>query len=225
MSVQEQTKSLAIGIPTINQYWDGLDRYLVDYTSRYFKGIEIFLADNGKQNILINGQAVQYMDFKETKVRLIINDPPKRVAASWNALCQLIFIKHQYALILNDDIMLERPFEVINTFLNTFKADFYTSQKGFCSFVLPKATYQRIGPFDENFKGAYFEDRDYERRLKMARMDTVKSVVLNPTLFKESASIRKDPKLNENYQANADYYRKKWGGNLGGEVYITPFNK
>ena len=209
--------TIAIGIPTINRY-DLLKEYLSGYLLTYFRGVEIFVMDNGDQDI-----GYQYT---QSSVHVIKNPFPKSVAASWNSLCQLIYINHSYALILNDDIYLERHIDKINTFLTLHQnADIYLSQQGFCSFILPKRTFLTIGGFDENFKGAYFEDRDYERRLKMAKANILKTVVLNPTVFNESSSIKKDKSLNKNFESNAAYYQAKWGGAQGGETFITPFNK
>jgi GT2 family glycosyltransferase len=206
--------TFAIGIPTINRY-DLLRPFLKEYLVN-FPLTEIYIIDNGNQGIIED----------DITVHLIIPEQPLGVAASWNLLCDKIFKKHKFALILNDDILLNKNDLGIFNFLTLNKGgDFYVSQNGFCSFILPKETFQKIGAFDERFVGAYFEDRDYERRMILAKMKVIRHAFLNPSIFNESSSIKKDEALNKNYKNNWQYYCEKWGGSIGGEKYLTPFNK
>ena len=207
--------SFAIGIPTVNQ-GDRLKSTLQKY-QQDFPSTSIFIIDNGNQNIQSENNIISQRPMPDY-TRL-------SVAASWNVLCNIIFQSHTHAFILNDDVLYEKGFNTIIHTIQTYLADFYVSQGGFHSFILPRETYQKIGGFDENFKGAYFEDRDYERRLKIAKMHTHRSLFLEPLVYETSASIKKDPCLNKHYSDNAEYYRQKWGGNQGGETFITPFGK
>jgi len=216
-------KTFAIGIPTINR-WDllkpSLEKYLIN-----FPNTEIIILDNGKQDITI----------KQKNFHFVRTTNPLGVAASWNYLCKCIFNEpaftwclkpHDYAIILNDDIFIDFSQMSMHGFLMRNQGNaFYMSEHGFCSFILPKTTWQKIGEFDVNFKGAYFEDKDYERRLKLAGMEIFRHKFLNPVELIESSSIAKDPSLNNNFTANHEYYVKKWGGNVGGETFLTPFNK
>lgn len=207
-------QNFAIGIPTINQ-WELLRPFLLKYLVN-FPVTDIYIVDNGNQAI----------DVTDINLMVIKNKQPASVAASWNQLCKLIFKKCSHALLLNDDIFLNKTDADIYKLLQLYGNDaFVVSQQGFCSFLLPKKTFQQVGGFDENFLGAYFEDRDYERRLKLAAMDITWVKALNPSVYNESSSIKKDPSLNANYQHNATYYFNKWGGNLNGEIFSKPFNK
>lgn len=206
--------NFAIGIPTINQWpllKGTIEKYLIQFPST-----QIFIVDNGKQGI----------DINEELVFVIESTQPKSVAASWNQLSRLIFRQgHTHALILNDDVVLTKKQKEVDQLLSLHdNDDFIVSQTGFCSFMLPKQTFQAIGGFDENFKGAYFEDNDYERRLKLAKMSIARTSFLNPQVIEESASIKKDPSLNKNFQPNSEYYKRKWGGYRGGETFILPFD-
>lgn len=42
-----------------------------------------------------------------------------------------------------------------------------------CFFVVPRDVYEKIGPLDERFGLAYYEDNDYIKRLGQARVPTV----------------------------------------------------
>ncbi len=204
-------KTFGIGIPTVNR-WDLLGptmkKYQQDFTS------DIFVWDNGNQGIV-----------KETRFTLCTSEEPIGVAASWNQLCQLIFEHHTHALILNDDIYLGKTQRQIEDLMCYGNAPvFKQAMTGFSAFLLPRSVYNKVGSFDERFKGAYFEDRDYERRMRLAGYPVIKTSLLDAVEFNESSSIQKDPGLNINYQSNAAYYNRKWGGNLGGEAFTHPFN-
>lgn len=222
MPLPENKCSFAIGIPTINR-WDLLAEYIHRYAEENFKHIFIYILDNG-----IQGIANYVKEF--SNVILFQPTEPVGVAASWNMLLKIIYHEHTHGLILNDDIYLNKgTADILSLCYQSVERKceekFILSQKGFCAFLLPKIVYKIIGGFDENFKGAYFEDKDYERRLRLSKMDIVKTAALNPMVYHESSSIGKDPKLNDNYKANWEYYQKKWGGHVGGEQYLKPFNK
>lgn len=213
MNNKTNNKTFAIGIPTVNR-WDLLQPSLAKYQT-YFPSTEIYIIDNGNQGIPAS-----------TVNTFVTDGKGGSVAQSWNMLCQLIFNKHQNAVILNDDVYIDFTEASLFGFLCRFPdADLYRSQNGFCSFIIPASTWNIVGNFDINFKGAYFEDRDYERRCKLKKLDILAHKFLNPYTMVESGSIQKDPSLNSNYQNNAEYYVKKWGGNVGGEKYLTPFNQ
>jgi hypothetical protein len=49
--------------------------------------------------------------------------------------------------------------------------------------------------------------------------------LLNPEVYNQSMSIRKDPQLNKNFEENKARYLKKWGGVPTEEKYLTPYNQ
>ncbi len=205
----------AIGIPTINR-WDllanAIEKYIFD-----FQSTRIFIVDNGCQGISKNIHNVSVLEPREAL----------SVAKSWNKLCEHIFyIGCSYALILNDDIELGgRESDIMQLITSNEEADFIVNTQNWSSFILPATTfYQKVGPFDPEFKGAYYEDNDYSYRLDMAGAVRVQSPVLDPKVFRESMSAAKDKSLLSYYQHNQDYFIKKWGGLPGQEKYRTPFN-
>jgi GT2 family glycosyltransferase len=208
--------NFGVGIPTINR-WDLLKPSLLKYIDN-FPEVEIYVLDNGNQGISIEN-APDNLHIIPSVVRV-------SVAEAWNFLCSRIFVNNDYSFILNDDCFVDLTlFDVENHIANHSGADFIVSMQGYCSFILPKETYKEIGKFDVNFKGAYFEDKDYERRLKLANKTILRTKTIDPVYHYTSASIGKDLSLNENYQNNAQYYVQKWGGNIGGETFLKPFNK
>ena len=86
--------------------------------------------------------------------------------------------------------------------------------------------------FDENYFPAYFEDNDFHYRLKLAitkKYGNLKmhagTKKMNPALFRNSMTIKKDPKVNSGFTANQKYFTKKWGGPPGHEKFKTAWNK
>ena len=146
------------------------------------------------------------------------------VSGSWNFLCRTIFEKHQYALILNDDIVLRADRNGIENFIHTQKFDFgWSESMNAAAFLLPKATFEEIGWFDEQFFPAYYEDNDYFWRLKCKKKAVIGSYLLDPAIKRASITISKDPLLNKG-QENRKRYEKKWGGYPGREKWISPYN-
>lgn len=203
---------LAIGIPTINRYdllKEALQRYFID-----FPNIKIFIIDNGKQNIV------------EVNKNLNVYVPKTNlgVAASWNKLCNIIFEEHDYALILNDDIILGKTEKEIDELLSKEIYDFYVGSFYWSAFILPKRTFDKIGDFDEYFYPAFYEDNDYDYRRILCNCSRLTTDVLLPTVARNSMTIKKDASLNQSFEDLKQFYKKKWGGEPGEEKFITHFN-
>lgn len=209
--------SFAIGIPTINRadlLNPTLDKYFLD-----FPDVDIFIIDNGSQNI----------HFTNDKFNIYKPSENFGVAKSWNYLCAKIFEKNDNALILNDDVYLGRKQNQVYDFIEKSTFSLATCQKKFhmCSFILNKNCFIEL-KFDQDFHPAYFEDKDYLYRLSLQGKLIKESSLLNPEIFINSATISKnggDPEINKNFQKLEDLYVKKWGGLPGKEKFKTAFNK
>jgi GT2 family glycosyltransferase len=205
----------AIGIPTYNRA-DLLLPALMFYAQDY-PNTKILVIDNGKQDIKISNNM--------PNLTIIKSDTNLGVAASWNQLCDKIFEQNDYAMILNDDIYLGRKEWEIDNFLTNYKKDLYISTQDWCSFILPKKTFEQIGRFDEQFYPAYFEDNDYTYRLILNLKSIFQVPFLNPFLYKSSQSILKEPSLRDGYLLNEKRYAEKWGGQPKFEKFKKPYNK
>jgi len=158
------------------------------------------------------------------------------VSASWNAI-----IKSTpwapYWLILNSDIELgPNDLAKIKAFveprLDTHGLLFC---HGFSAFVITPLALEGVGFFDENIYPAYLEDCDYHYRAKLAgikdenipdlglihgelidgKMEGSRAINSNPIYSRENGRT---------HQGNFEYYREKWGGINGEEIYTHPFN-
>lgn len=205
--------SLCIGIPTINRR-DLLEEALAVYAET-FKNRHIYVVDNGNQGFV---DKYPYLKFYS-------NGTNNGVAASWNKIMERqAKLGYTHVLILNDDVIIRRRAQELEEWLEQNPADFYTGF-GYYSFVLPLATYNTLGKFDEMFYPAYYEDNDYTYRLQMAGMKKIESDILLPEVLRTSKSGEKDPSLYDKVFECRRYYETKWGGAPSQETYKTPFNQ
>ena len=149
------------------------------------------------------------------------------VSGSWNFLIKkAIKNKHTNFLILNDDIVLKKSEEIINSIIdNDIQDTLYVPNKKYnwSAFLLNQYVYNIVGEFDEGFTRCYFEDNDYAYRIKLANMKIKEEPLLNAEVYRNSMTIQKDPFLST-FAENQKYYISKWGGMPEQETYKTPFN-
>lgn len=204
-------KKFGLGIPTLNRYdllQPSLKKYLGD-----FPDCQIYIVDNGHQNIFTNTE----------RVTLISNQNNVGVGASWNQLCVEIFKKNDYALIINDDIYLGKQQKAIQEHINKGRV-FVRATPDWCAFLISKEVYEKVGQFDECFFPAYYEDKSYEYRMKLKGVPILKHPDLNPVEYRSSQTLEKDPQIFEQSKKNKKLYIQMWGGEPTQEKYKTPYN-
>ena len=208
-----QLPIFAIGIPTLNRYdllMPAVKKYLTD-----FPNISIVIIDNG----------ATLLQSYETRVSVLPQEKNLGVAASWNLLCQIIFKSgFTHALILNDDIELAAGEAQINELITKRPDRLYITLEDWCAFLMPKFLFKQAGPFDESFFPAYYEDRDYEHRMKLIGHKPIKEPTLSPAIYRNNSTSEKDPSIYKASLKNRDYYLQKWGGLPGQEKYLSPFD-
>jgi GT2 family glycosyltransferase len=208
--------NFCILIPTLNR--KDLLLEALDYYTNVFTNTPIYILDNGKQDIP-NTYRNTYIYTKESNLG---------VAGSWNFLIEKgIANGYRFFLILNDDIILKKDEESIyNIILEHGSDKFIRSEElyNWSAFILSKNIYLRIGRFDTSFERCYFEDNDYEYRMKLENIPIVYEKELNAEVYRNSMTIQKEPYLN-NFNNNMNYYISKWGGMPNEEKYNIPFNR
>lgn len=205
----------SIGIPTLNRadlLVPSVKKYIKD-----FKDTEIHIIDNGNQNL----------DYLEENVPIYVHNQVQNigVAASWNKLCNLIFQKKDWALLVNDDVYLGYGNQRVNMCIEMSENGIVQSEKSWSVLLINKELYEYIGEFDEAFFPAYFEDSDYLYRLRLSgiRQDIMHH--LNPEVFRISQTYEKAPDLvNMAMSINKQRYIDKWGGLPYMETFDSPFN-
>lgn len=211
--MERNTQRFGIGIPTLNRadlLVPALLKYLKD-----FPGVSIYVLDNGNQNIV----------FLDENIQIISSPKNIGVGPSWNILCRKIYEKHENALILNDDIYLGKKTEDINSLIDKKPNQFITATPDWCAFIVSKAIFDYVGPFDECFFPAYYEDNSYAYRMKLKGVSHLRTPYLNPVEYRVSQTIEKDGSLFEYRLKNKQLYIEMWGGLPEREKYTKPFNK
>lgn len=213
----EKKLKFGIGIPTYNRY-DLLKPCLFEYFFQ-FPDAHIYLLDNGHQNII--AETTNLVLYRA--LTIIENQKNVGVGASWNQLCKQIFKNNDYALILNDDVYFGKSQSLIETHIKNGK-DFVRATPDWCVFLISKKLYEKVGPFDECFMPAYFEDKSYEYRMRLKGFTVLTRPDLNPLVYRSSQTIEKDPTILDQSKKNKKLYIEMWGGEPGKEKYDTPFN-
>lgn len=96
--------------------------------------------------------------------------------------------------------------------------------------VLSVACYEQLGPFDENFSPAYYEDSDMVRRMFLAGVHTPSHPMrkVGPPEFvatcETAATLRAGLIDAGCYERNRLLYERKWGGPPFHETYARPYD-
>lgn len=208
--------SYCILIPTINRK-DLLMQALNWYVPN-LRETEIIVLDNGKQGIVSGA----------SNLRVFESDKNKGVAGSWNWLIRKAIERgHTHFLVLNDDIVLKRYEDEIYQIIERGGNNVFHRPRPFynwSAFILNKYIFETVGEFDQSFVKCFFEDNDYEYRMKLAEVEIRYEDALNAQVYLNSQTIEKDPLLGD-YISNKEYYINKWGGIPTEEKYKTPFGK
>jgi len=208
-------QTFAIGIPTLNRadlLLPSLLFYLRDYPENH-----IYVVDNGNQNIKSR------FGLPSNRLHIIHSDKNLGVSGSWNMLCAMIFENNSHALIMNDDIYLGRDYLDVMELIKKSKG-FTRSTQDWCAFILENKTFEKVGKFDESFFPAYYEDNDYEYRLRLLGIPVKLDPLLNPYMYRSNSTSDKEPSVKNFIETNKRYYVNKWGGLPKKETYTKPFN-
>lgn len=212
-------KKFGIVIPTLNrkdlfkELWEDLERSGIVSAAE-----QIIIIDNGDQDL----RHIISKDFDN--VSIYIHSYNMGVAASWNLGMLDLIDKVSGVFILNDDIRWTPNIKDLESFLDSAGEAIVKSSNHWCNVFIPSKVYSKIGLFDENFFPAYFEDNDYTYRADLLGIPIKKDKFLNPTVYRNSSTIAKDPSINKNFGQLKQYYIEKWGGEPGQEKYTFPEN-
>lgn len=207
-----------ICIPTLNNY-NGLIQMIHSLESGSLKPDKYYVLDNGNKLLF---ESTSNITVLPQKINL-------GVAGSWNWFIENVPDKR---IILNDDLLFYKF--SLEDFVNSFEDDklcAVDTEAGlnmFSCFYLPDSVVEKVGKFDTNFHPAYFEDNDYFYRMFLKG---VEHKCIKTDIFHAGSQTLKnfsDRELNThhtNFRKNRDYFKQKWGGLPGAEVYTSPFNR
>lgn len=207
-------------------------------------GVQILVVDNDSSD-----GTVRWLGTQKDLVT-ILNKPENSVAGAWNQALDWLFstMGNPYALVVNNDVEL-RPDAYRH--LVTDGGGFVTCvgnrdpkcidrndgwappdpsakrpHPDFSCFLIRKETWDKVGRFDEGFRGAFCEDWDYHCRLHKAGI-TAECLDL-PFFHAGSATVKSAKKEDAEriqWQAakNREYFKAKWGFAGGTDEYYAFF--
>lgn len=220
-----------IGIPVLNR-GDLLRRSLMsfDYPVR-----RIVVVNNGNDPSVAEAldELLALPQFQES---LMIYRPGYNmgVAASWNWLCRHSAVDCPYRMLVGNDMLFEPgALQKFHEFTEPRAQEYAMVRcfQGYGILALTERGIRNVGPFDESFYPAYFEDNDHHYRLRLlGEKDTDVSIPLfHGEQGKGSCTINSDPELARRnsitFGNNYAYYGRKWGGPPHHEQFKTPFNR
>lgn len=210
-------KQFAIGIPTYNRadlLNEALQKYVVD-----FPNTKIIVWDNGRQDIFVGSDNIEVYRS---------DNGNKGFTESVNILLGKIYtdLDIPNAFIPNDDIYWgahEADVSAMVTRHTNLRDPLVVTQFNWCNFLLPRWSFEEIGRWDSQNFFNYFSDNDYAYRLGLKGLNFVPSKAMNPVVYRESMTIKKDPAINHtSFDLAKRNYIKKWGGMPGSEKFKTP---
>lgn len=191
-------------IPVLNRY-DLLDRLLesINYPIE-----NILIVDNGGKYLL--PEKFSHMPIK------VLNMPSNLgVAASWN-LGIKVYPHSPYWLFSAIDVTL-LPDTLEKTAKECTKDNLTISNYGFSYFAVGSEIVKKVGLFDENYYPAYYEDVDFEKRVRDSGYS--KNVVypdINIELYDITITVKSNPIFAEKKKitdiSNQHYFNKKFAG-------------
>lgn len=224
-----------LGIPVLNRF-DLLDQSIA---SLDYLDIELFIVNNNTVDQTQNN----YLSELQAKYQFETFSPRHNlgVAASWNRIIITAWSRsYEFVYIgSNDTILSPRS---LYKFVNMQKPEpeCLWMLNGFNFWCLRISAIPKIGLLDENFMPAYFEDNDFDYRIKLAGLQSVslcdreiehngRTLPAVPSHHLGSQTIFSNPKYqthnNHTFNHwNKNHYIMKWGGPPGQETFKTPYN-
>lgn len=168
---------------------------------------ELLIIDNGAKNTDWQPEWNRWI-HKTWHIKMPNN---LGVAGSWNLGIKSTPMSN-YWLISNFDV--EWGGDSLKLFHETASSEKLVLSNGspeWCAFTLGWKVVQKIGLFDEALHPAYFEDNDYERRIKKNQDGIIVEKSFIPIAHDNSSTLKSGyQQLNDaTFPNNATYYRKK----------------
>jgi hypothetical protein len=207
---------MILGVPTLSRY-DLLAKLIASAEEGTLKPSEYFIVDNGGRFAQEVGgtAAVAAAQARGAAIWLLTPGQNLGVAASWNAILNQAL--DQPVVISNDDIELGPTTladlaAVLTDGVPFVIADGGWNKNGWCLFGQAASCTCKVGAYDENFYPAYYEDSDFNVRLKRAGIEPV--FVKTSFSHEGWATMKAEPAngpVREGQRRSAEYFERKWG--------------
>lgn len=207
-------------IPTLGDL-DKLNKCLYSVYESSLRPAHVFILNNGKEEIY-------HSNLPKDNIQVDIFKPEVNygVAQSWNYFLHKV---EDYIVIANDDI--EVQFNTIRLLVDSanefpdYLIHCICEHPQWALFLQRKRSLSVIGEYDSFFYPSYFEDADYNHRMRCAGEEVIH--VPNARLKSHDGSKSKTGEWNALPHVNKlrKYYDLKWGGGpWGWEKYRKAFN-
>jgi GT2 family glycosyltransferase len=232
---------IPICVPTLNRGHDRLQA-LLETALREDNDMQpskIVILDNGNQ--FPDARDVsEYEDHDPELTKILVGTDKvitvspgcnMGVAASWNWFLNNVPMDQGAMMISNDDVTFQK--ETLRMFYEKIKepdVDFLLGEQNvWALYAITEKIFKDVGPFDENFYPAYFEDNDFAYRMTLKGYTVTQDENI-PVGHQNSSTLAaynevETEQHHQNFRKNRTYYNDKWGGLPQQEKYITPFGK
>lgn len=214
--------NIAVSVPTLTGRL--LDRCLASVFAQREVGLDVYVIRNAAP-----AEAV-CAEWEKKGVYICRPGYNVGVAGSWNFSCGVAWERgHDAITILNDDIQLLDPL-TLDEFRRAASADpkrMLVMGQGWSAFCWTRTLWDALGPWDEGYWPAYWEDLDMARRLQLAGIPIVGINKFchhegSDTIHNGGEAVKK---LHvDTFCHNEKRYFTKWGGGFGKEQFTVPWN-
>lgn len=227
------------GIPTFTQFDDCRNAITKIIDSSSFVPDMFLIVDNSETGA--GAEALTDLAQKHSDRVHVLIRRENILAAAWNDIMNFgIDYEFDYVIIANDDVtphansiealvtaaIKQLDIGMWNGSGNQTKG---VGGNSYSFFLLHKWAYAIVGEFDENFRPAYFEDNDYDYRVKLAGLirEEVSACTFDHIGSATMNSMPTERKVHHHasFVANKQHYIRKWGGEPGKEQFKVPFER
>jgi len=141
------------------------------------------------------------------------------VAASWNLAIKMGH-RHPWVMVCSDDM--RWPEGAMDGFAAQSSEDRLVVSSmwpHWCAFTMGMGVVEQVGLFDEGFYPAYYEDTEYERRLRNAGVELTKG----PAVLHDNASTLNTPGANFGVKNTVSFQSNQALYNSGERLGFKPF--
>ena len=222
------------GIPTYTQFDDCRKAVETIINSSTLVPDMFLIVDNSETGVgaeALTDLAQTYPD----RVHILIRRE-NILSGAWNDIMHAgIDHDFDYVIVANDDVT-PHPGSIqalVDAAINRPDVAMWNgsghSGNSYSFFLLQKWAYSQIGAFDENFKPAYYEDNDYDRRIKLAGLirEEVSAATFDHIGSATAKSFSEARWIihHASFSNNGKYYQRKWGGMPQFEQFRVPFER
>lgn len=218
--------SFVLGVPTYRRY---------DLCAKMIASAEAGLCRPNSYVVVDNGGKLDptvLPQLEDGRMNIVRPKTNLGVAGGWNRIMSTS-PSSDVIVITNDDVIFgpKTLAAMVDAVRDGAPMAVATEGQSFSCFAISPALYEKVGPFDERFYPAYFEDTDYHWRMKLVGKDFV--VISDEARVgyvhagsATMASYTKDEtdRHHELFRANKRRYIAKWGGPPHQEQFREPMD-